>query len=102
MKSTSTMNEELSFTYAFCSDYEKLLDQCQRALSAWSDRSEWARDAHLTGEAVGRELLRLQAHFAKSYDTLQKHVRTCERCFAASQVSEFRSEHGAQYLVPIC
>ena len=99
MKHTSTMNEDLSFTCAFCSEYESLLDDCQLALSAWSSRSEYVRDAHLTGEAVGRELLRLQAHFAKSYDVLQKHIRNCERCLAASQVNEFRYERGAPYLV---
>jgi len=102
MKRMSTLNDDLSFTCAFCSEYESLLDNCQHSLAAWNDRSEYARGAHLTGEAIGRELLRLQADFAKSYDLLQKHVHNCERCLAASQVNEWRSERGAQYLVPIC
>lgn len=102
MNRTSAMNEELSFTTAFCSDYETLLDRCQRALSAWSDRSEYARDAQITGEAVGRELLLLQARFAKSYDVLQKHVHSCERCVAASQLQQFHLERVAQHTLLVC
>lgn len=102
MNRTATMNEELSFANLFCSEYEALLDQCQIALCAWSDRSERARHANLTGEAVGRELLRLQARFAKSYDVLQKHVRSCERCVAASQMNQFRLDGVTQDPLSAC
>jgi len=102
MNSTRVMNEELSFANAFCSQYEALLDQCQVALSAWSDRCDAARLEQLTGEAVGRELLRLQARFAKSYDVLQKHVHSCERCVAASQVSRMQLERPELNSLPVC
>ena len=102
MNRTIAMDEELSFTTAFCSDYEKLLDHCQLALAAWSDRSEYAREADISGEAVGRELLRLQARFAKCYAVLQKHVHSCERCVAASQIQQFHLEHSLQHSVPVC
>ena len=99
----SATNEEVSFAEAFCSDYEALLDQCQLALSAWSDRSESARLAHLTGEAIGRELLRLQAHFAKSYAALQKHVHSCERCVAISQLNQLQLDRIHQHhVLPVC
>jgi hypothetical protein len=92
MNDLNTMNDELSFADAFCTEYESLLDQCQHALSSWSDRSEKARRDQLTGEAVGRELLSLQARFAKCYTILQKHTRTCERCVAVSQMNKFIAE----------
>ena len=53
MNDLDTFNEELSYADAFCSEYESLLDQCQQALSAWSDRSEKARRDQLSGEALG-------------------------------------------------
>jgi hypothetical protein len=92
MNDLNTFNEELSYTNAFCSDYESLLDQCQQALSAWSDRSEKARRDQLGGEAVGRELLSLQARFAKCYTVLQRHTRNCERCIAVSKMNKFIAE----------
>ena len=92
MNDLDTFNEELSFAGAFCSEYESLLDQCQQALSAWSDRSEKARRDQLSGEALGRELLNLQARFAKYYTVLQRHTRNCERCIAVSQMNKFIAE----------
>ena len=88
----NNMNEELSFAESFCTDYEGLLDECQRALSAWSARSEKVRQSRLTDERVGRELLRLQAQFAKCYTVLQKHTRTCERCLAFSRIDQIITE----------
>jgi len=92
MNDLNPFNEELSFAGAFCSEYESLLDQCQQALSDWSDRSEKARRSQLGGEAVGRELLKLQARFAKYYTVLQRHTRNCERCIAVSQMNKFIAE----------
>ena len=102
MNRTSSVNEDLSFTSAFCSEYEALLDQCQLALSAWSERSEYALQAHITGEAVGRELLRPQARFAKAYGSLQKHVHSCERCVAAAQIAQLRLDGVPQNSLAIC
>ncbi len=102
MKTTSASNEPLASSNPFCGEYETLLDRCQLALSAWSDRSEHARNAQLTGEAVGRELLRLQAGFAKAYAVLQKHTRTCERCVAVSEMSELASQYVAPTALLVC
>ena len=92
MNPTTAANDDVSVSTVFCSEYEALLDQCQLVLAAWSDRSESARRAHLTGEAVGRELLRLQARFAKCYTVLQKHTQNCERCVAAAALSQLHAQ----------
>jgi hypothetical protein len=92
MNRTTAEHDDVSVSTMFCSEYETLLDQCQFALAAWSDRSESARDAHLTGEVVGRELLRLQARFAKCYTVLQKHTQNCERCVAASALNQLHAQ----------
>ena len=75
------MKLELSAELGLCSKYEELLNECERALETWSARSEQIRSIHLTGVEVGGELLRLQAHFAKTYATLRRHVARCERCW---------------------
>jgi hypothetical protein len=79
------MNSHDFLEVFLCGEYEKLLDQCQQALEAWSLRSEQIRQSRLTGDEVGRELLRLQAYFAKMYCVLQKHTETCPRCQLASR-----------------
>jgi len=88
----NNMSEELSLADSFCTDYERLLDECQQALSAWSARSEKIRQSRVTGESVGRELLRLQTQFAKCYTVLQKHTRTCERCLAFARIDQIIAE----------
>jgi len=98
MNRTTATQDDMSFATVFCPEYEALLDNCQRALQAWSERSENARSAHVTGEGIGRQLLLLQARFAKSYDTLQRHVHSCERCVGASQMNHLYPERGLNSL----
>jgi len=74
------MKLELSAELGICDQYEKLLNACEQALTAWSVRSEELRRIHLTGVEVGGELLRLQANFAKAYALLRRHTERCERC----------------------
>jgi hypothetical protein len=85
----NVLNEELSFADAFCAGYERLLNECQQALFAWSERSEKVRQSRLIGERIGRELLGLQVRFAKCYTDLQKHTGTCQRCLAVSRINQF-------------
>ncbi len=70
----------------FCSKYERLLEQCQRALETWSTRREEAWQMGLRGKELGSELIRLPADFAKSYAVLQKHVRECALCEFESKI----------------
>lgn len=81
------MNDELTFEVLLCGEYEKLLTDCQNALDHWNARSERLRLTHQTGDETGRELLRLQARFAKSYTVLRRHVERCERCQLAARMS---------------
>lgn len=81
------MNDELPFEVLLCGEYEKLLNDCQEALDRWNERSEEIRQTKQTGVDAGRELLRLQARFAKSYTVLQRHIQRCERCELAARMS---------------
>jgi hypothetical protein len=63
-----------------CAEYDKLLKNCQQAFEALHSRREEVNRAQLTGIEVGRELLSLQAHFAKSYSLLRQHAKSCPRC----------------------
>jgi hypothetical protein len=77
------------FKTSFCDEYEELLTNCQHALEKWTARREEAWQSGLHGRALGGELIRLQAHFAKSYAVLQKHVRECPLCeFVAKLANE--------------
>ena len=51
------MIDELAFEVLLCGEYEKLLDECQRALDHWNVRSERIRQTQQTGEEAGGELL---------------------------------------------
>ena len=102
MHRRTAANDGVFVSTVFCSEYEALLDQCQFTLAAWSERSESVRRAHLTGEAVGRELLRLQARFAKCYAILQKHTQNCERCVAASALSQLQTQCASLSPLLVC
>lgn len=81
------MHDEVSFEVLLCGEYERLLNDCQEALDRWNERSEQIRATQQAGIDSGRELLRLQARFAKSYTVLQRHVQRCERCELAARMS---------------
>ena len=95
----NAVNDELSFEAVLCGDYENLLNDCQLALDRWSERSEQIRATKQTGVEAGRELLRLQARFAKSYTVLQRHVQRCERCELAARMSFCVNDAYVQSLV---
>jgi len=94
------MNVELSFE-SLCGEYETFLSQCQDALDHWNARSEHIRHRQLEGEDVGRELLRLQARFAKSYILLQRHIESCDHCQLALRMSRYMTEADARALATI-
>lgn len=95
------MSNELSFEFLLCGEYERLLNECQLALDHWNRRSERARQLHVTGEETGRELLRLQARFAKAYALLQQHIEHCERCQLAARMSQSVTEANPHSLTTI-
>jgi predicted secreted protein len=95
------MIDELSFEVLLCGEYEKHLNECQQALDHWNGRSERIRQTSKTGEETGRELLRLQARFAKSYTALQKHIECCDRCQLAARMSHSVTDANARSLASI-
>ena len=97
----SAVKDELNFEILLCDDYEKLLTECQHELEHWNDRSEAIREQQQTGEAAGRELLRLQARFAKSYTVLQRHTERCERCQLVSRMNHSLTDATAHALASV-
>ena len=85
------MRNVLFFKTAACSEYEQLLKQCQQALIVLHERREQVRQDRLSGVEVGRELLTLQARYAKAYGALLKHSKTCDRCQFGSKVAKRKS-----------
>jgi hypothetical protein len=85
------MMTEFSAELGLCATYEELLSTCERALEAWSARSEQIRKIHLAGVEVGGEMLRLQARFAKTYAALRRHADNCEHCRLQARRSRPRS-----------
>ena len=89
---TYTENGKPSFKTSFCDKYEELLMKCQVALEKWTQRREEAWHMGLRGRALGGELVRLQADFARSYAVLQRHVRECPLCEFVEKLASENSE----------
>jgi hypothetical protein len=89
---TYTEVRKTPFKTSFCHEYEELLVKCQIALERWTQRREEAWEMGLRGRALGSELVRLQADFAKSYSVLQKHVHECPMCELVGRLASENSE----------
>lgn len=74
------MSKRSSLRVIPCDEYDRLLEVCLKAREVLSKRREEVRNMRLTGVEVGRELLALQAHFAKTYSDLWKHMQHCKCC----------------------
>lgn len=79
------MSQEFYICTAACSNYQRLLEECQSALAAWRERSEEITRLGLQGKDAGNGLQRLQAEYARTYNRLERHAITCDVC-------RFRSE----------
>jgi hypothetical protein len=87
------MNEELVVHTAACSDYQRLLEECQSALVAWKKRSEDIMEMGLQGKDAGNGLQRLQAEYARTYNRLERHANSCAACrFRSTLGKEERAE----------
>jgi hypothetical protein len=74
------MKNELSFKTAVCGAYERLLEKSHAKYEVWESRRKKVSQAHANTLESGDELLRLQADYAKAYNDLCTHVRTCKIC----------------------
>ena len=82
------MNETLHFRTAICSDYESLLKECQRAMHAWKERREEIARTGLRGKQAGDELQKLQAEYARAYNRLERHAKSCAVCRFTSELGK--------------
>jgi hypothetical protein len=63
-----------------CSEYQRLLNEFNQSVETWDERRAEICRSRSFGEKAGDELLRLQAHYARAYTLLRKHVRACLGC----------------------
>jgi hypothetical protein len=80
------MHSENSFRTAICTDYEKLLFTCQRALESWHRCRDEVASLGFADKNISDDLLRLQAAFARAYSQLESHDRHCELCRFVSKI----------------
>ena len=92
------MNNQFSVETAVCTEHQRLLGECQRALEIWNEhRAEFCQFRFIAREA-GDELLRLQATYARAYTMLQNHERNCSLCQLASRIEGRDSENSSDTL----
>jgi hypothetical protein len=80
------MHSENSFRTAICTDYEKLLFACQKALEGWQRRRDEVASLGFADKVISDELLRLQAAFARAYSQLEMHDHRCQLCRFVSKI----------------
>ena len=88
-----SMSKPLSAKTMVCSEYQRLLEQCQSALYIWNEHRAEMDQAGLSGKEAGDELLGLQAKYARAYTVLQNHGRNCLRCKSVSRTKRCDSEN---------
>ena len=74
------MSETLVVRTAACSDYDRLLDECKSALFAWKTKREEFVQFGPRGRSAGDALQRLQAEYARAYNRLERHAKSCQLC----------------------
>jgi len=88
------MNKPLCINTTICSEYQKLLEECESALEIWDELRAEVCESRLVGREAGDELLRLQAKFARAYAVLQRHPQDCPLCQLVSTMEGRDSENG--------
>src|SRR5258708_33658128 len=92
------MSMQLAVNATVCSEHQRLLEECQRALEIWNEhRAEFCQFRFIAREA-GDELLRLQAKYARAYTVLQNHERNCSLGRLASRMEGRDSENSSDTL----
>ena len=92
------MSKRLSVNTSICSEYQRLLEESQRALEIWNEQPAEVCQSPLIGKEAGDELLRLQAKYARAYTVLQNHERNCSLCQLESRMEERDSEKSSDTL----
>jgi hypothetical protein len=92
------MSKQLSFNTLICSEYQRLLEESQRALEIWNEHRAEFRQFRFIEREAGDELLRLQAKYARAYTVLQNHERSCSLCQSVSRMEALHSENSSDIL----
>jgi len=79
------MSNQLSVETAVCSEHQRLLAECERALEIWNEHRAEFCQSRMSGKEAGDELLRLQAKYARAYTVLQRHEHSCSVCQLVSR-----------------
>jgi hypothetical protein len=74
------MNKHHSVITTACSEYQRLLEESQRALEIWNEQRVENCRSRVSGKEAGDKLLRLQANFARAYAILHYHAQNCLHC----------------------
>jgi len=74
------MGKQLSVNASICSEYQRLLEESQRALEIWNEQPAEVCQSPLSGKEAGDEPLRLPAKYARAYTVLQDHAHNCSLC----------------------
>jgi hypothetical protein len=92
------MSNQFSVETVVCTEHQRLLGECQRALEIWNEhRAEFCQFRFMAREA-GDELLRLQAKYARAYTVSQNHERNCSLCQLALRIEGRDSENSSDTL----
>ena len=92
------MSTQLSGMKTVCSEYQRLLEESQRALEIWNEVRAEVCQSRLNGKEAGDELLRLQAKYARAYAKEQRHVHNCYVCQLVSRAKGRESENSSDAL----
>jgi hypothetical protein len=69
-----------------CTEYQRLLDSCQKALAVWQQQRSLAVRHPLATPRMRGQLKRLQAEYARACALLETHERACVSCQYISKV----------------
>jgi hypothetical protein len=92
------MSKELFVKTGICTEYERLLKECQNASKIWNEQRAEIYWLRLWGKKVEDELRRLQAQYARAYSMLQKHTHDCALCQFVSSVAGLDSKNNSAAL----
>lgn len=83
---------------AVCREYQRLLEECQKALVHWQQRRTMIERSALADKRAAGELKRLQANYANVYMLLENHERTCQTCQYIAKIAGLDFESMASAL----
>ena len=89
------MHKQLSVNATVCSEYQRLLEESQRALEIWNEQRAEIWQSRIMRKEAGDELLRLQAKYARAYTVSQRHAHNCSFCQLVSRIEGLDTENNS-------